>query len=341
MNLSAFLSTLSPNAHSLPIVILYVTAGCNLRCITCSYREPLPHELSLDEYKALFPELQRLGVRRIVYSGGEPLLRRDLPEICANAESAGIRQSLLTNGLLLEKRANEIGSFLDEVIISLDGPDAPTHNSIRGLDCFEQIVRGLKVLVATGLRISIRCVVQRRNFRKLGKMVEFANDLGINKISFLAADVRSSAFHRDHAGPVSLPSDILLDEAECVEFRESMKALLEEHASDFQSSFIAESQRKMMHLVEYFEAQHGHSPFPRNECNAPSVSLVITSTGDVLPCYFLPSFGNVRTGSLSDLLNSPGIQSTRSDVRQYRLKECHHCVCTLKMRPFNALLDAF
>jgi MoaA/NifB/PqqE/SkfB family radical SAM enzyme len=245
--------------------------------------------------------------------------------------------------LLLEKRASEIIPYLDEVIVSLDGPDAQTHNAIRGLDCFDQIVRGIEGLIRTsgGVSVSVRCVVQRKNFRKLSGMVGFFKELGVSKISFLAADVRSAAFHRDQVGPVTSPGDILLDSTECGEFRESIKVLLEERESEFQSHFIAESPRKMMHLVEYFEAHQGIGPFPRNECNAPSVSLVISSTGDVLPCYFLPTFGNVRSRSLSSLLNSVEIKSTRTDVRAYRLKECHQCVCTLNMRPFNALLDAF
>ncbi|MEX2190874.1 MAG: radical SAM protein [Bacteroidota bacterium] len=343
MNVPAFLSTISTHARSLPIVILYVTAGCNLRCITCSYRDPLPNELTLDEYRQIFRQLKLLGLQRIVYSGGEPLLRRDFPEICGIAEEAGVSQSLLTNGLLLEKRAKEVLLFLDEVIVSIDGPDAETHNSIRGLECFDQIVRGVEVLLRSPNKpaISFRYVVQRRNFRKINAMVEFAKRLGVDRLSFLAADVQSDAFHRDQTGHAAPAGDILLNRDECSEFRASAETLFEKRAAEFLSHFIAESPAKIMHLVEYFEAHHGISPFPRNECNAPSVSMVISSTGDVLPCYFLPSFGSMRTQTLSALLNDSKVRSTRKDVRAYRLRECQRCVCTLKVRPFSALLDAF
>ncbi|MEX2117095.1 MAG: radical SAM protein [Bacteroidota bacterium] len=343
MNYRAFLNTVGTRAHSLPIVILYVTAGCNLRCMTCSYRDPLPSEMTVDEYKELFKHLQQMGLRRVVYSGGEPLMRKDFLEICRIAERTGVRQTLLTNGLLLEKRAKEILPFFEEVIISLDGPDAMTHNSIRGLECFDQIVRGIEAMVGNTNKpsLSVRFVVQRRNFRKLDEMVVFAKGLGIDRLSFLAADVQSDAFHRDRVGPVAPSVDILLDPEECAVFRESVKDLLQKRKSEFLTHFIAETPGKMIHLVEYFEAHQGISPFPRNECNAPSVSLVISSTGDVLPCYFLPSFGNVRSRPLPDLLNTPEIRETRTDVRAYRLKECHQCVCTLKIHPFNALLDAF
>lgn len=101
MNFSAFLNTLATHNYALPIVILYVTAGCNLRCIMCSYRDPLPNELTLDEIRKLALELSTYGLRHIVYSGGEPLTRRDFPAICELFQRSNVRQSLLTNGLLL------------------------------------------------------------------------------------------------------------------------------------------------------------------------------------------------------------------------------------------------
>lgn len=343
MNYRAFLNTVGTRAHSLPIVILYVTAGCNLRCITCSYRDPLPNELTLDEYREIFSQLEHYGLRRVVYSGGEPMLRRDLPEICKIARKTGAKQSLLTNGLLLEKRAKELLPFMDEIIVSLDGPDAETHNSIRGLNSFDQIVRGVELVMGHSGRpsISFRCVVQRKNFRKLDEMVELGKRLGIDRISFLAADVQTDAFHREQAGHAAPTGEILLDPNECSEFRTSVMAFFEKRKQEFASHFIAESPKKIMHLVEYFEAHQGIAPFPRNECNAPSVSMVIKSTGDVLPCYFLPSYGSLRTHHLSSLLNKPDIVTIRSDVKSNRLKECQQCVCTLKIRSFSALLDAF
>lgn len=343
MNYRAFLNTVGTRAHSLPIVILYVTAGCNLRCITCSYREPLPNELTLDEYKEIFRQLELHGVRRVVYSGGEPLLRRDLPDICFLARKTGAQQSLLTNGLLLEKRAKEILHFINEIIVSLDGPEPETHHTIRGLDSFDQILRGVELVKRThnGPTVSIRCVVQRKNFRKMDEMVELAKRLAVERISFLAADVQTDAFHRDQSGFSAPTGEILLDPDECAEFRESVKVLFEKRKKEFATRFIAESPQKIMHLVEYFEAHQGLSPFPHNECNAPSVSMVISSTGEILPCYFLPSYGSLRTSSLPDLLNTSDIVATRSDVKAYRLKECQQCVCTLKIRPFSALLDAF
>lgn len=340
MNLRAFTSAISSTTASLPIVILYVTSACNLRCITCSYRDALPNELSLEEYARLARELQSLGLRHVVLSGGEPLVRRDVPAICKIFAALGVRQSLLTNGLLLEKRIDEIAEFLDEIIVSLDAPDAATHNDIRGLECFDQILRGIEAVKGLVRRpiLSLRMVVQRKNFRLLDAMVDFAKSAGVDRVSFLSADVRSSAFHRNHAGPAAPESEILLSAEECGEFRGLMEALVERRKPEIRSGFISESPEKLMHLVRYFEAFHGLSNFPRNSCNAPNVSTVITSTGELLPCYFLPAYGDIRSGSLQGQLNNDLARFTRMQVRAYTLEQCRKCVCTLNVSPWSALV---
>ncbi|MEX0601691.1 MAG: radical SAM/SPASM domain-containing protein [Bacteroidota bacterium] len=343
MNISALLNTLTTHAFSLPVVILYVTAGCNLRCITCSFRDPLPNEMRLDEYRKLARVLAALGLRHIVFSGGEPLLRKDMPDICRFFESPDIRQSLLTNGLLLEKRYPEMHGVFSEIIVSLDGPDAETHNTIRGIRSFDQIIRGIRAVLsdASRPRISFRTVIQRRNFRSLPAMVEFARSLGVDRISFLAADVLTDSFNRANAGKVVPDEAILLSPEETVEFKDRIDSMVETHRSDFARNFISESPKRMKQIVQYFEAFHGRAPFPPTTCNAPMVSTVITSTGELLPCYFLPSFGNLRSGSLGSQLNSDSATAIRRDVRACVPERCRTCVCTLHISPASALADRF
>lgn len=341
MNPRAFLNTTTSRAYSLPIVILYVTEGCNLQCITCSYRHPLPQELTLGEIEQLSRELLQLGLKHIVYSGGEPLLRRDFPQICRIFKGIGVKQTLLTNGLLLEKRLTDLHGFFSEIIVSIDGPDGETHNSIRGITSFDQIVSGVRLAARNVAPVSIRTVIQKKNFRRLPEMVEFAKSLNVSRISFLAADVLSESFGRDILGPVAAESSIALDQSEVTEFRAIIERMVARYAGDIETRFISESREKLFHLVEYFEALAGTSKFPRNMCNAPMVSRVITSTGKVQPCYFLPAYGNVRDGHWAELLNGPAIASVRKDVKAYTLDRCRTCVCTLHMKPRAALLDRF
>ena len=343
MNFKAYLNTTGSTARTLPIVILYVTEGCNLKCITCSYRDAIPGELTFDEIKKLAADLNSLGLRHIVYSGGEPLLRRDFIDICDTFASLGVKQSILTNGLLLEKRVKDIYKYFTEIIVSVDGANADTHNRIRGLNSFDQILKGIQTAVSLPNRgqISIRSVVQKSNFRQIKEIVKLAKSLGVNRVSFLSADVASDAFGRDTRGTVSASESILLDENEVKEFKEIVTGMFAEFADDFSSGFISESPAKVLRLVDYFEACLGKSDYPINTCNAPNVSAVITSTGDVHPCYFLPSYGNIRKTSLRELINSASIKDTRVKVKNYELERCKTCVCTLKVTSKSALYDKF
>jgi len=343
MNGAACLNTLSNRMRTLPIVILYVTAGCNLRCMTCSFRDPLPQELSLEEYRKLAATLRELGLRHAVFSGGEPLLRRDFPDVVRMFDDQGIRKTLLTNGLLLEKRIAEIRGQFNEIIVSIDGSKASTHDTIRGVRSFDRIVSGIGRLVQDKPRplVSVRTVVQRNNFREIPDMVRLAKSLGVDRVSFLAADILSASFNRDRIGPVAPPEDIKLTAQECFEMKGIIGSVIEEFQLEISTGFLSEGHAKLHHLLQYFEALNGMAEFPRNVCNAPRVSAVINSMGEVLPCYFLPAYGNIRSDALADRINSDRAVLTRRQVQAYSLKQCQTCVCTLHVSPLSAILDVW
>ncbi len=342
LNLAAFLNSLTLSARTLPIVVLEVTEGCNLQCVMCSYRTPLPGELSLEEITELAERLHTLGLRHIVYSGGEPLLRKDFPAICAAFDRPGIRQTLLTNGLLLEKRLPEIRRYFSEIIVSLDGPDAATHDAIRGVHCFSTIVRGIRSCLEGPeiKKVSVRFVVQKRNFRQIARMVDFVKELGASRVSFLAADVLAGSFGRP-AGEALPSGEISLSAEETSELRTLVESMIVRHRTEFERRFISESPEKLLHIVRYFEALAGKAPFPINTCNAPMVSAVISPTGELHPCFFLPSYGNIRSASPANLFASEAARDLRRHVRAYDLERCRKCVCTLHIRPLAALLERF
>ncbi|HEY3249994.1 MAG TPA: radical SAM protein, partial [Ignavibacteria bacterium] len=304
-----------------------------MKCLTCSYREPLPGELSFDEIKQLARQLKTFGLRHIVYSGGEPLLRRDFKQICELFASPGVKQTLLTNGLLLEKRADDIKDYFAEIIVSLDGAVAETHNKIRGINSFDLILKGIeKVIDESGIRqVSIRSVLQKQNFRQLPKFIDLAKSLNVNRISFLSADVTSDAFGRDTRGAAAPESDISLSKDEVNEFREIANKVITDYKAEFETGLISETPEKLLKLVNYYGALCGQNPYPKNYCNAPMVSAVITSTGNIQPCYFIPAFGNVRGGEISELANKKEVQTIRNEVRNFTHPRCETCVCTLNV----------
>ncbi|HEX9006657.1 MAG TPA: radical SAM protein [Bacteroidota bacterium] len=342
MNVPALANVLGTRCRTLPLVILYVTEGCNLHCVTCSYRKPLAGEMSLADIVQLGGALKRFGLRHIVFSGGEPLLRRDFPEICRVFSELGVKQSMLTNGVLLAKRMPEVGQYLDEIIVSIDGPTAEIHDPIRGTS-FGQIIRGIRKAQEQTRRItlSVRTVIQKANFRTLAAMVRLAEALQVDHISFLAADILSDSFGRQRPGKASDEEHILLSGSEVEELRQLIGRMARDFSEEFNRGFIMEAPEKLLRVAQYYEALLAHAPFPTAPCNAPMVSAVITSTGDLKPCFFLPAFANVREGDIGALMDCQQSREVRGDVRAQVLHRCKTCVCRLHVNPAAALLNRF
>src|SRR6202041_1878344 len=119
---------------SMPILILNVHTNCNSRCIMCDIWKRETHEqvrvADLDRHRA---SLRNLGVRQVVLTGGEPLLHNDLPALCNFFREQNIRLTLLTTGLLLFKRADDVATLFDDAIVSLDGP-RHIHDAVRRVE---------------------------------------------------------------------------------------------------------------------------------------------------------------------------------------------------------------
>ena len=119
-----------------PVVVWNITKRCNLKCIHCyahAKATPADNELTTEEGKALIDDLAAFGAPVILFSGGEPLMREDLPELAEYAVSKGMRAVISTNGTLITpevaRKLKEIG--LSYVGISLDGMEK-THDHFRG-----------------------------------------------------------------------------------------------------------------------------------------------------------------------------------------------------------------
>jgi MoaA/NifB/PqqE/SkfB family radical SAM enzyme len=325
----------------LPILILYPHSRCNCRCLMCDiWRDKGREEISAAEVERWLAEWQELGVRRVVLSGGEALLHSHLWDLCALLNDAGIGITILSTGLLLARDAAALARHCDDVVVSLDGP-REVHDLIRNIPrAYDRLMEGVAAVRAadSGIAVSGRCTVQRANFHVLRATVAAARELGLDRISFLAADVTSEAFNRpggwdgERAGEVALHRDDLpLLAAE-------LNALAQEHAADFASGFIAESPEKLeRRLLRHFAALLGDGDFAPVECNAPWVSAVVESDGTVRPCFFQPPLGNLRhSGSLDAVLNAPAAVAWRRNLDTASDPICRRCVCSLSLRQESA-----
>src|SRR5689334_23190561 len=117
--------------HSLPMLVLYITDGCNSRCRTCDIWQNPRRNLPMALVDSLVEASGDLGLRYVLLSGGEAMQHPQWPEIAQKFQAQGAHVMLLTNGLLLKKQAAEVLASVDEVIVSLDGGNAATYEVIR------------------------------------------------------------------------------------------------------------------------------------------------------------------------------------------------------------------
>jgi MoaA/NifB/PqqE/SkfB family radical SAM enzyme len=321
----------------LPILILFPHSRCNCRCLMCDiWRATTRSEIDSADVARWLGEWRDLGVRRVVLSGGEALLHSHLWELCDHLRAAEIGITILSTGLLLRRHAAELVRRCDDVVVSLDGPQL-IHNQIRNIPrAYERLAEGVAAVKAADPRVLVtgRCTVQRANFRQLRATAAAAHELGLDRISFLAADVSSEAFNRPDGWDGERVEQVALLEEDLPLLAAELAALEQEHAADFAAGYIAESPLKLRRrLMQYFEALLGRGDFFPNNCNAPWVSSVIESDGTVRPCFFQPPLGNIyETGSLDAIINSPDAIAWRQGLDTRRDAICRKCVCTLSLR---------
>ena len=299
--------------------------------------------MTIELVDALAADVRALAVRWIVLGGGEAMQHPHWPEIAHKLRVEGTRVTLLTNGLLLRKQIDAVLASVDEVIVSLDGGTAATYEAIRGVDGFELILEGIRLVRAGGLPVTTRTTIQRANYREISQIIEVAKAAGVNSISFLTVDVSNpfafgSRFQADptliatmgagapaeHGPPASaLAADDLPELARVLDEVEAR------FGEDFASGRIAESPAKLRRMVDYFGAILGQNEYPRVRCNAPHLSAVIEVDGALRPCYFLPTIGKLNAQPLSEVVNSAQALDLRRAYRQGERGECQACVCPL------------
>jgi Fe-coproporphyrin III synthase len=325
------LNIATDRTFTLPLLIFFPTARCNSRCVSCDWwQADGATDLTLDEIAALAAQLPALGVRMVLFSGGEPLLRREVYEIAELFRAQDVKLHLLTSGLFLERDAARVAAYFQQVTISLDGPTRALYRQIRGVDGLAPVERGVRKLksLAPQMAVRARSTLHRYNFRELPALIDKARDMGLDQISFLAADVTSEAFGR--ARGEASTRGLLLNEAEAEEFAQVVEATIQSHAQDFATRFVAEAPEKLRRLPRYYAAQLGLASFTPVPCNAPWVSVVVEADGTVRPCYFHRAVGNIRTKPLRAILDGE-MRAFRAGLDVSENTVCQKCVCTLKV----------
>ena len=178
------------------LIFWEVTKGCNLRCIHCrasATELSSPRDLSTHSALGIIDQIAEAANPILVLSGGEPLYRSDIFQLARYATDKGLRVALATNGTLVTKHVARmiVDAGVKRVSISLDGADAVTHDSFRGIPgAFDAAVQGLRNLKGIGMSVQINMTIARHNAHQLPDVLDLAKSLGADALhTFLLVPV--------------------------------------------------------------------------------------------------------------------------------------------------------
>lgn len=178
-----------PAAERRPIVVWNCTQRCNLECAHCYARSDsatCPEELTTVQAKTMIDDLADFGCPVLLFSGGEPLVRKDVPELAEYARSKGLRAVISTNGTLMTReladRLQQIG--LSYVGISIDGAEA-THDCFRcKKGAYRDAVRGIRICREAGLKVGLRFTIVKDNIADVPAVFDLMETENIPRICF-------------------------------------------------------------------------------------------------------------------------------------------------------------
>jgi MoaA/NifB/PqqE/SkfB family radical SAM enzyme len=320
---------------SLPILALNVHTACNCRCVMCDIwkANASRREIGPDELERHVEGIRGLGVQRVMLTGGEPLLHRNLWQLCARLRQENVRVTLVTSGLLVARHAGAIAEHVDALVVSIDG-DPNTHDRIRGVaHAFARLEEGLRLLRGYARRpvTTARSVVQRANYGRLVETIQSVRALEVDRLSFLAADVSSTAFNRPEPWSAARRADVALPADELPALAASIRDAEARCRREIADGFVIGGAASLWRIHRYYAALLGLCEFPPVRCNAPWVSAVLEPGGVLRPCFFHAPYPTHAEAAFDRALNAPDALEFRRALRPARDDTCRRCVCSLRL----------
>lgn len=295
------------------IVSWNVTAACHLSCPHCylAAKHRLRGELTTPEALRVVDELAAAGTELLILTGGEPLLRRDLPELARRAADSGMNVVLGTTGTTIDRQRARVlkASGISAAGISIDSIDPAKHDRFRGMDgAWRLAVRGIEACIAEGIEVQIHTTAMSMNRDELPALVQFAHEKGAIgfHLFFLVCTGRGEQ----------------LTDLTKTEYEECLNFIL-----DVQAKYPDMMVRaRCAPYLERMARERGVPVPPAAGCLAATSYCRITPRGEVTPCPYLPTVaGNLRRKSFQEIWATSGVlkQFRRPGlVLQGRCGEC-------------------
>jgi radical SAM protein len=315
------------NFDQSPLLVIWeVTQACDLACVHCrasAQPERHPNELTTGQGYRLLDEIRSFGEPLMVFTGGDPLKRPDLYDLIRYSVKIGLRTNVTPSAtpLLTAEAIEEFqAAGIARMAISLDGPDAATHDDFRGIPgAFDRAMFALRHARDIGLDTQLQTTVTRRNMARLAEVAELAKEVRTRMWSLFFLIVTGRAAEDD---------DLLAPEYEQV--FEFMYELSKTAPFGIKTT---EAMHYRRYVAQRIKAEHGVT---ENE-NAKGVAwrtagvsdgkgfVFVSHTGEIFPSGFLPiSGGNVLRDSLTDVYRNSGLFRSLRDTTQ-REGKCGIC----------------
>jgi MoaA/NifB/PqqE/SkfB family radical SAM enzyme len=309
-------------------VKLKINYGCNLKCQMCKHwRERREPPISMDRFKEVIGELAELGCKKIHFSGGEPMLRPQLPDLVAHASGLGLRVTLTTNGTLIDKEKAKalIQAGLRGVNVSIDSPIRKVHEKVRGLQgSFKTTTKAVSLFRRYAhkgkLTVRINTVVSRENYFSLAALPDLAHGLGADGINLIPVD--------DHCG-----EHLSMRKKDIALFNEEIASHIETRARELGVSITDEDTfpfgRDESEIRLGRAGRYAFGYYSRYPCYAPWTHSLIDFNGMVYVCCMtreqIPPLGDLKTRSFKEIWNGAAYQSIRQRMHPPSLKPCQRC----------------
>jgi MoaA/NifB/PqqE/SkfB family radical SAM enzyme len=301
------------------LAIFEINLRCNSACGYCGL--PLNegrYEMTREEIRRVFTGLYRNGLRFAFVQGGEPLLRRDLPEILGDLHAIGFSLSLITNGSRFTPALVErLAQLPMNISVSLDTLDRERYRRIRGADLLPEVLAGIGRLASFPHPKFLTCIVSEANRDEAPAVVRFARAKGFMPVV--------GAYHWDieRYGRVDLT----------LQYERQAAAALFKHLAESELVPRGYFREYLRDNVRWLSGE-GLEP-----CDAGRYSIAIDASGNVAPCLALKHAGNLRESSLDDILGrfDRGAITACSDRSSCNML-CSRVIGSVLRHPVSALM---
>lgn len=165
-------------------LFIRILEACNADCFMCGYALSRDtYRFSPEEFSQLLPLADQASVRFVRFTGGEPLMHRDIAELVRLGSEYGMKMSLITNGLLLPRMIERLAQAgLDHVVVSIDGASASTHDAYRrSQGAFDNGLAGLRKAIKLGVTTRVNSVVGPHNYAEMPALQRLLSETGVHQ----------------------------------------------------------------------------------------------------------------------------------------------------------------